>query len=109
MTEFKGGRLAPDPSKPRLLLSRYQSAPAAPQKVDYLSEIAAWPMYDNDKIGDCTCAGVGHVLEAESTYGVGSTITVTDHDVLKAYEAVSGYNPMTGENDNGARMQDVLS
>ena len=26
-----------------------------------------------------------------------------------AYEAVSGYNPATGQNDNGARMQDVLS
>ena len=109
MTEFKGGRLAPDPSKPRLLLNRYLSSPATPRLVDYLSKVDGWPMYLNDKIGDCTCAGVGHVIEAASTYGQGSTVKVTDDDVLKAYEAVSGYNPTTGANDNGARMQDVLS
>ena len=109
MSEFKGGRLPPDPSKPRLMLSRYLSPAPALQRVDYLSKVASWPMYLNDKIGDCTCAGIGHVLEAESTYGRGATVTVSDDDVLATYEAVSGYNPATGANDNGARMQDVLA
>jgi hypothetical protein len=90
------------------MLSRYL-VQAAPQRVDYLSRVGNWPMYLNDSIGDCTCAGAGHVIEAESTYGQGSTVAVGDHDVLTAYEAVSGYNPTTGQNDNGARMQDVLS
>jgi hypothetical protein len=91
------------------MLNRYLAASAELKPVDYLSKVTSWPMYLNDKIGSCTCAGAGHVLEAESTYGQGSTVTVSDDDVLTAYEAVSGYDPATGENDNGARMQDVLS
>jgi hypothetical protein len=109
MIQFKGGRLPPDPSKARLTLRNYLTPTGVPRLVDYLSKVERWPMYDNDKIGDCTCAGIAHVLEAEATYGEGTTVTVTDEDVLTAYEAVSGYNPRTGANDNGARMQDVLS
>lgn len=33
----------------------------------------------------------------------------TDNDVIKAYSAVSGYDPNTGENDNGAVELDVLN
>ncbi len=108
--KFHGGRLPPTPSQPRLTLGKYfAAAPTAPPSVDYLTDVASWPMYLNDRIGDCTCAGAAHIIEAESTYGRGSTDTVTDNDVLAAYEAVSGYDPSTGRNDNGAVMQNVLS
>lgn len=108
--EFHGGRRPPTPSQPRLRLARYLAAtPSAPLTVDYLSDVATWPVYLNDRIGDCTCAGAAHIIEAESTYGRGSTDLVTDRDVLTAYEAVSGYDPKTGRNDDGAVMQQVLS
>ncbi len=108
--EFHGGRLPPTPDKPRLRLSKYLKAvKPAPPTVDYLSKVQSWPMYLNDKLGDCTCAGAAHIIENESTYGQGATITVTDDDVLTAYEAVSGYDPSTGKNDNGAVMQQVLT
>lgn len=108
--EFHGGRLPNDPSKPRLLFGTHlKTAPTYPNELDYLSEVDNYPMYLNDRIGDCTCAGAGHIIQAESRYGQGTTESVTDNNVLTAYEAVSGYNPKTGENDNGAVMQEVLS
>jgi len=107
--DFKGGRLPNDQSKPRLLFKNYLAAPVAPEKSDWLSEVHDWPMYLNDSIGDCTCAGAGHILQATSTYGKGTEVKLADSDILAAYEAVSGYDPSTGANDNGAVMQDVLS
>jgi hypothetical protein len=65
-------------------------------------------MYDNDRIGDCTCAALGHAVQAWTTYGEGNTLTLPVGDVLSLYEAVSGYNPATGANDNGAVEQKVL-
>lgn len=108
--EFHGGRLPPTPAKPRLRLATYvEAASSAPPLVDYMSKVKTWPMYLNDRIGNCTCAGAGHIIEGESTYGRGTTELITDDDVVTAYSAVSGYDPKTGRNDNGAVMQEVLS
>jgi hypothetical protein len=107
---LKLGRKDPDPSKPRLRLAPYiAKVPAPPAVADWYSKVPAWGMLLNDRIGDCTCAEVGHQIESLSTYGQGSELVVTDADVLTAYEAVSGYNPATGANDNGALVQDVLN
>jgi hypothetical protein len=96
--------------KPRLVLDSYLAAslPKAHAVVDRASKVDSWPMYDNDSIGDCTCAAVGHVIQAWTAYA-GTEATINDFDVLAAYEAVSGYNPATGANDNGAAEQDVLN
>lgn len=108
--EFKGGRLPNDPRKPRLRLANFITPTAvAPSSVDYINNVYEYPMYLNDEIGDCTTAAAGHIIQAESTYGRGTTDTITDTDVLVAYENVSGYDPQTGSNDNGAVMQDVLN
>lgn len=108
--ERKLGRLPNDPTKPRLKLSRFLSAtaPTYPENRDYLSKVSHFPMYLNDRIGDCTCATIGHIIQSVTTYGQGETKTITDSDVLQAYEAVSGYDPTTGANDNGAVVQEVL-
>jgi hypothetical protein len=76
--------------------------------VDWLSAVREWPMHLNDRIGDCTCASAAHIIEAVSTYGQGATAEIGDEAILEVYSAVSGYDPRTGENDNGAVMQDVL-
>ena len=109
MVTFTPGVLPNDPAKPRLKVARFLKAPTYPANLDYLSKVKNYPMYLNDRLGSCTCAGAGHMIQAESTYGQGSTQTVSDNDVLTAYEAVSGYDPTTGANDNGAVMQDVLN
>lgn len=108
---YRLGRLPNDPTKPRLKLASLLTtqAPMYPENVDYLSRVKSWPMYLNDRLGDCTCATVGHIIQLLSTYGQGNTETITDGQVLEAYEAVSGYDPETGANDDGAVVQDVLN
>jgi len=36
-------------------------------------------------------------------------VTIAQSSVIQAYSAVSGYDPETGANDNGAQMQDVCA
>lgn len=72
------------------------------------NRVARWPMYLNDRIGDCTCAEVGHGEQLFSALD-GREIDVADNAVLKLYEQVSGYNPNTGANDNGAVILDVMN
>lgn len=108
---FVYGKLAPHPEEthPRVKLRDHLQAPVAPAVVDWASRVTNWPVYLNNQIGDCTCSALGHALEAWTTYAQGTTLAVPDSDVLSLYEAVSGYNPQTGANDNGAVEQDVLA
>ena len=106
----KLGKLPPLPEAdaPRLKLARYLAPAPPPSAVDWYSKVAAWPMYLNDQIGDCTCAEVGHQIESASTYGESTTVELTDADVLALYEAVSGYRPSDPATDRGAVIQRVL-
>jgi hypothetical protein len=65
-------------------------------------------MYLNDRLGDCTAAGIGHKIEGDTRYGQGATVEVTDDDVLRLYEATGGYDPSDPSTDQGAVCQDVL-
>ena len=108
--KFQGGRLAPDRSKPRLLLRPFMgTVTAAPSSVDWHSNVADWPMYLNDQMGSCTEAMVGHNLQNTSTYGDGATVTIGDDDVLAAYVRVSGYRPGDPSTDKGAVLQNVYN
>src|SRR5579862_867612 len=82
--------------------------PAPPSHEDYSKPVKAWPMMLNDNLGDCTCACAGHMIEEWTTY-VGKAFTPTDKEVLKAYEAVSGYTPSNPNSDQGAAVLDVLN
>jgi hypothetical protein len=62
----------------------------------------------NDRLGDCTIAAAGHVIEAW-TANAGHTSIVPDSEILKTYSAVSGYDPNSGANDDGAFELDVLN
>lgn len=111
-SQVKLGRTEPYSrwEKPRLVIDHYMKHDGfhyTTGPVDRASKVTEWPMYLNDQIGNCTCACVGHEIQAWTAYS-GTECSVTDHDVLKMYEAVSGYNPETGDNDNGAVVQDVL-
>jgi hypothetical protein len=108
--QFHHGVQPNDPAKPRLKVARFLTeAPTYPQSLDYLTRVDNYPMYLNDRYGDCTFAGAGHMIQAESTYGQGSTQTVTDADVIKGYSELTGFNPADPSTDNGAVMQDVLN
>jgi hypothetical protein len=110
VTAFAYGKNAPHPAEthPRVALGMYLYADVAPEVVDWASKVTAWPMYDNDRFGDCTCAALGHAVQAWTTYGKGNTVTLSIDDVLGLYSAVTGFDPQTGANDRGAVEQDVL-
>jgi len=68
-----------------------------------------YPLYKNDEIGDCTCASAAHQVITWSMASGQSSPLPTNGDVVTAYSAVSGYDPKTGANDEGAVMLDVLN
>ncbi len=84
--------------------------PPLPDECSWADKIPAggWPMMANDQLGDCTCAAAGHMIEAW-TANTGQPFTPADADIVAAYSAVSGYNPQTGANDDGAVELDVLN
>jgi|SRR5579872_1953630 len=103
------GKLAPKHNAKTLLFSKYL-VDAPPEKVywEYKVPDDAWQMFGNDSIGDCTCAAIAHMLMLMTAH-TGPIVIPTITDVISAYSAVSGYNPSTGENDNGAAITDVLN
>jgi hypothetical protein len=67
-----------------------------------------WGMLGNDVAGDCAFAGASHEsmlwnLEA------GARVPFTDESVLKDYGTLTGYDPATGDNDNGTNVDELCS
>lgn len=104
------GRLPEDPQRPRLLLKHFLRGDykgAIPDVVDYAARVTAWPMFLNDRLGDCTAADAGHAVQLWTTYGQGQTVTVSDDDVLAFYSGSTGYVSGRPETDQGGTMQEV--
>jgi hypothetical protein len=92
-----------------LLLPRYVDRgrlPTPPDTFDETSGVGSWPMYANDRIGDCTTAAAGHMIEAWTAAGQGQAIEVPESAVLDAFDHVKLTDPATGE--EGAIELDVL-
>jgi hypothetical protein len=107
----KLGKLAPRHDARTLQFANYIDAdklPVLPAKYDWSNKIKKWGMMKNDTLGDCTCAAAGHLI-MEWTADTGVMVTPTDNDIVKAYSAITGYDPKTGKNDNGAVETDVLN
>jgi len=81
--------------KPEVLL------PQIPDECDWTKGVTEWPMYGNDRLGDCTCAAAGHMVQAW-TAAAGNPQTPADADVEAAYI------PGTGTDDSGRAEPDVL-
>jgi hypothetical protein len=94
-----------------LMLASYltKALPAPPASFDVSSKVHAWGMMDNDQIGDCTCAAAGHLIMEWTANAKSKMVTPTDTQIVAAYSAITGYNPTTGANDNGAQEIDVLN
>src|SRR5471030_1119123 len=105
-SNMKLGKSAPVHDPRTLMLANYintATLPPAPPQFYYGTDIgaAAWGMMGNDKIGDCTCAAAGHLI-MEWTDANHNLVTPPDQDIISAYAAITGYDPVTGLNDNGA-------
>lgn len=61
----------------------------------------------NGRLGTCSCAALGHMLQAHVAL-TGKALTITDDDIIKMYSAISGYVPGKPETDRGAMMIDAL-
>lgn len=91
-------------------LARYlPTLPEPPETLDLTTGgrdktgIGEWPMYANDRLGDCTCAALGHMIEVWTEQVDGAPHLVTDADVIDLYNLVNGGR------DAGADMQNVLN
>jgi hypothetical protein len=108
------GRKPPHPEEThaRLHFGEFLTSTATisvPPVVDYLFAVSSFPMFGNDRIGDCTAAAAAHLREVWTAYGQkGPAAITTDADVFKFYELCGGYNPADPSTDQGAVMQDCL-
>lgn len=104
------GKLPAQPARPHLKASAVLAElPTPPAKADWQSDSISWPMYANDSIGDCTCAGVGHMVNQLTFYGSGTEAQPTEAHVVAMYSAITGYTPKNPNSDTGAYCQDVLA
>ena len=62
----------------------------------------------NDALGDCTCAGIGHIIEAV-TAASGRPVSITTQQVIDLYSASCGYVPGRPETDQGGDEFAVLN
>ena len=105
----KLGKITPRVDVRTLTLSRYidrAQLPDPPATIDLTGRVADWPMYANDRIGDCTTAAAGHMIEAWTAEARGSAVEVTESAVLAAFDRVKIVDPQSGE--EGAVELDVL-
>lgn len=110
----KLGRPQPSPESPKdLHLRRFLLPPAElpppPEIIDNTVFVRQpFGMYQNDRYGCCVFASSSHrrVTQAGMT---GQQITIPDDDVLRAYSAVTGFDPNDPNTDNGAVMVDAAN
>lgn len=91
--------------------------PPAPAYVDHTTSVQLF-MYCNgpdpgnppaspDGIGDCTVVGMANAFAVTSVMAGWPQAVFDDGEIIKAYTAVSGYDPSTGANDNGSTLTAV--
>ncbi len=104
------GRLPARHDARTLRLVSYLGAelPPPPDAIDYGDVVKSWPMYANDRVGNCTIAAAGHMVQAWTAEGRGHEARVSEAAVMHAYSAVGGYIPGDPSTDNGAVELDVL-
>jgi len=92
-----------------LVLARYMTPalPAPPPTADWTGGCTNWGMMLNDRLGDCTIAGVGHAVQVW-TASTGSMETVSDSVVESCYEKWDGYDPSDPDTDAGGIELEVL-
>lgn len=117
INKFKLGKLAARHDKRTLQFKSYLTTlPPIPSAIDWTGKISEWGMLGNDTVGDCTCAGAGHLEMDWSSNAAPSELAPTQEQILAAYSAITGYDPSqtdptTGNNptDTGADLLTVLN
>jgi hypothetical protein len=108
-TRVKLGKLPVRTDVRTLSLPRYvdrDELPTPPADLDLASAVPEWPMYANDRVGDCTTAAAAHMIEAWTAPTRGRAVELAERAVLAAFDEVKQVDPVTGE--DGAVELDVL-
>ncbi len=103
---------APGPEDPRTLrLSTYTTPelPAPPESLNWMKQVADWPLLRNDRIGCCVFVTCAHLVQGWTRYARQAEVRIPEDEVVAAYSRVTGYDPRTGRNDNGTRTLDALN
>lgn len=108
---MKLGKLAVKRDDRTFRLAAYATAKRwrSPVKIDWSTKVPGWPMMGNDRYGDCVFATIGHLIEEWTAQANPPSIVLSDEQILAAYGAVTGFDPRTGANDNGANELDALN
>ena len=111
MGQFKYGKIRSQERKDRVLFGDVAALAQLPAPPASILQTAAltFAMFANDQIGCCTGAELGNQIIAQTFLAAGTPVTVPVEDVVSFYSAVSGYDPSTGANDNGADEDTVMA
>jgi hypothetical protein len=82
--------------------------PSPPRSTDRRKSNPGLQMWLNNSLGDCTCAAMANAQEVWAALTT-APVTLTDADVLAAYETVGGYIPGEPSTDRGADEISVLN
>ncbi len=83
--------------------------PKPPEVIDNTVYVKQpWSMYLNDRYGCCVFASSSHRRVTQGAM-TGQQITIPDDEVLRAYSAVTGFDPNNSNTDNGAIMVDAAN
>lgn len=107
---LKLGRIPSRQDSRTLRLARYiRNLPGQPPARDWAhpEHAPAWGTFGNLALGNCTCAAIGHFLQAQSA-NTGRPLLIGGADIINMYRAVGGYDPKRPETDQGAEMLDAL-
>jgi hypothetical protein len=111
--EVRLGKLARKADRRNLRFAKYlrtltgdKGLPRIPTRLSWVELVegelrGGWGMMGNDRLGDCTCAGIGHSIQTW-TGVVGTAVTPSDDEVEAVYWR-------TGTKDDGRMMLDVLN
>jgi hypothetical protein len=67
-----------------------------PASVNYAKAIAHWPVYANNRYGDCTCAGAAHMVQNWRTHTGMRPRKPTTRDVIDFYSYFTTPGPRNG-------------
>lgn len=87
--------------------------PEAPSMYFLPQPDGALPMWDGDDLGNktiglCVFAGLAHLFMLAGKLS-GQPCTITKDQVVALYAQLTGYDPVTGANDNGYNIRDLLA
>lgn len=68
----------------------------------------AWGMLGNDQYGDCTEAGILHLIQGQSA-NTGNPLSASTAQALALYSAITGFNPDDPSTDQGTVLTDLLT